>query len=173
MSVHNNNLLFQQPDNGDQRPAKRENPHKYLLYKPNINQLIVFLSSGFKELPPNGVLLLYMSADGCFTNIKHPEDGETLICLLPAIFIIFIYVFCEQFLYFLSLSCSLHFSFCISLSLLLIIYDILHKFFCAIICWYIYFILLIEFVFFLILLLNPRKFTKGNSQILQVSQQLI
>ncbi|GIX84828.1 protein SCAI [Caerostris darwini] len=63
------------PDNGDQRPAKRENPHKYLLYKPNISQLIVFLSSGFKELPPNGVLLLYMSADGCFTNVKHPDDG--------------------------------------------------------------------------------------------------
>lgn len=71
---------LQQPDNGDQRPAKRENPHKYLLYKPNINQLIVFLSSGFKELPPNGVLLLYMSADGCFTNVKHPDDGKFFVC---------------------------------------------------------------------------------------------
>ncbi|GIY08979.1 protein SCAI [Caerostris extrusa] len=46
------NCCDQPPDNGDQRPAKRENPHKYLLYKPNISQLIVFLSSGFKELPP-------------------------------------------------------------------------------------------------------------------------
>ena len=29
----------------------RSNPHKYLLYKPTIHQLLVFLSCGFKELP--------------------------------------------------------------------------------------------------------------------------
>ncbi|XP_064457446.1 protein SCAI-like isoform X1 [Ornithodoros turicata] len=56
------------------RPGKRENPHKYLLYKPTFSQLFVFLASGFKELPPNGVLLLYLSADGCFPNVKHPDD---------------------------------------------------------------------------------------------------
>ncbi|XP_023244559.1 protein SCAI-like [Centruroides sculpturatus] len=63
-----------QPENGEQRPLKRENPHKYLLYKPTFSQLFVFLASGFKELPPNGVLLLYLSADGSFSNIKHPDD---------------------------------------------------------------------------------------------------
>ncbi|KAL9903018.1 protein SCAI isoform 2-T7 [Glossina fuscipes fuscipes] len=52
----------------------RDNPHKYLLYKPSISQLLVFLASGFKELPPGGALLLYMSADGCFSTTKHPED---------------------------------------------------------------------------------------------------
>ncbi|XP_023244550.1 protein SCAI-like, partial [Centruroides sculpturatus] len=62
------------PENGEQRPLKRENPHKYLLYKPTFSQLFVFLASGFKELPPNGVLLLYLSADGSFSNIKHPDD---------------------------------------------------------------------------------------------------
>lgn len=54
-------------ENGDRRPY-RDNPHKYLLYKPSISQLLVFLSSGFKELPPGGALLLYMSADGCFST---------------------------------------------------------------------------------------------------------
>jgi len=52
----------------------RVNPHKYLLYKPTFSQLFVFLASGFKELPTNGVILLYLSADGAFGNIKHPED---------------------------------------------------------------------------------------------------
>ncbi|KAL5293007.1 SCAI family protein [Megaselia abdita] len=59
-------------ENGDRR--YKDNPHKYLLYKPSISQLIVFLASGFKELPPGGALLLYMSADGCFSTTKHPED---------------------------------------------------------------------------------------------------
>lgn len=28
------------------RPLRRENPHKYLLYKPTFSQVIMFLSSG-------------------------------------------------------------------------------------------------------------------------------
>ncbi|XP_037525158.1 protein SCAI isoform X3 [Rhipicephalus sanguineus] len=70
-------LVCLQPENGgtgDSRTGKRENPHKYLLYKPTFSQLFVFLASGFKELPPNGVLLLYVSADGSFPNVKHPEE---------------------------------------------------------------------------------------------------
>ncbi|XP_076058908.1 protein SCAI isoform X2 [Oratosquilla oratoria] len=63
------------PFNGDSsRPVKRENPHKYLLYKPTFSQLMVFLASGFKELPANGAMLLYISADGAFTSSKHPHD---------------------------------------------------------------------------------------------------
>lgn len=53
---------------------KRENPHKYLLYKPTLPQLQVFLASGYKELPPNGALLLYISADGSFPVRPQPED---------------------------------------------------------------------------------------------------
>lgn len=60
-------------ENGEKRHY-RDNPHKYLLYKPSISQLLVFLSSGFRELPPGGALLLYMSADGCFSTTQHPED---------------------------------------------------------------------------------------------------
>lgn len=61
-------------ENGDNRRSLRDNPHKYLLYKPSLSQLMVFLSSGFKELPPGGALLLYISADGCFSTTKHPQD---------------------------------------------------------------------------------------------------
>lgn len=57
------------------RNFSRDNPHKYLLYKPTIHQLLVFLSCGFKELPPNGVLLLYLSADGSFSNFQPPGMG--------------------------------------------------------------------------------------------------
>jgi Protein SCAI len=67
-------------ENGDNRRSMRDNPHKYLLYKPSLSQLMVFLSSGFKELPPGGALLLYISADGCFSTTKHPQDCKW--CLL-------------------------------------------------------------------------------------------
>lgn len=59
------------PENGAPR---RDNPHKYLLYRPTYSQVQVFLASGFKELPANGALLLYLSADGCFSTVKHPEE---------------------------------------------------------------------------------------------------
>jgi Protein SCAI len=65
-------------ENGDNRRSMRDNPHKYLLYKPSLSQLMVFLSSGFKELPPGGALLLYISADGCFSTTKHPQDCKSL-----------------------------------------------------------------------------------------------
>lgn len=54
--------------------GKRDNPHKYLLYKPTFSQLFTFLASGFKELPPAGAMLLYLSADGCLGNAKHTDD---------------------------------------------------------------------------------------------------
>ncbi|KAL0121207.1 hypothetical protein PUN28_008707 [Cardiocondyla obscurior] len=63
------------PENGAPR---RDNPHKYLLYKPTYSQVQVFLASGFKELPANGALLLYLSADGCFSTVKHPEERYDL-----------------------------------------------------------------------------------------------
>ncbi|BFZ05585.1 hypothetical protein BsWGS_08624 [Bradybaena similaris] len=61
-------------ENGD-RTSKRDNPHKYLLYKPTYGQLNTFLASAFKELPPNGAMLLYISADGCLGNQKHTDDA--------------------------------------------------------------------------------------------------
>lgn len=52
----------------------RGSPHKYLLFKPSFSQLFLFLASGFKELPQNGVLLLYLSADGSFGHVI--ADGD-------------------------------------------------------------------------------------------------
>ena len=47
---------------------------QYLLYRPSLPQLLVFLASGYKETPPNGALLLYISADGSFPVRPQPED---------------------------------------------------------------------------------------------------
>ncbi|XP_073242571.1 protein SCAI-like isoform X1 [Porites lutea] len=55
--------------------SKRPNPHKYLLYKPTLTQLYVFLACGLKELPSNGVMLVYVSGDGCLGNAKAGEEG--------------------------------------------------------------------------------------------------
>ena len=79
-------------ENEDHRLSKHENLHKYLLYKPTFNQLYVFLASGFKELPPNGVLLLYLSADGYFPSMKHTDNCK--ICLNNFHFFIFLF-FCS------------------------------------------------------------------------------
>ncbi|KAG7235537.1 hypothetical protein INR49_002583 [Caranx melampygus] len=58
-----------------EKPAKRENPHKYLLYKPTFSQLFTFLSASFKELPANSVLLVYLSATGVFPTGHSDYEG--------------------------------------------------------------------------------------------------
>ncbi|XP_030642970.1 protein SCAI [Chanos chanos] len=58
-----------------EKPAKRENPHKYLLYKPTFSQLYTFLSASFKELPANSVLLMYLSATGVFPTGRPDYEG--------------------------------------------------------------------------------------------------
>ena len=55
---------------------QRENPHKYLLYKPTFGQLTTFLASGYRELPPGGAMLLYLSADGSAGTAKHSDDSK-------------------------------------------------------------------------------------------------
>ncbi|KAK9533050.1 hypothetical protein VZT92_010403 [Zoarces viviparus] len=59
----------------NEKPAKRENPHKYLLYKPTFSQLFTFLSASFKELPANSVLLVYLSATGVFPTGSSDYEG--------------------------------------------------------------------------------------------------
>uniref|UniRef100_A0A671P1X7 Protein SCAI-like n=1 Tax=Sinocyclocheilus anshuiensis TaxID=1608454 RepID=A0A671P1X7_9TELE len=59
----------------NEKPAKRENPHKYLLYKPTFSQLYTFLSASFKELPANSVLLVYLSATGVFPTGRSECEG--------------------------------------------------------------------------------------------------
>ncbi|ORY03197.1 hypothetical protein K493DRAFT_311822 [Basidiobolus meristosporus CBS 931.73] len=48
----------------DKSTARRVNPHKFLLYRPNYSQLVVYLANAFKEINDNSALLLYLSADG-------------------------------------------------------------------------------------------------------------
>ncbi|XP_021190858.2 protein SCAI isoform X1 [Helicoverpa armigera] len=56
--------------------SKIESPHKYLLFKPSPNQIFVYLASACDDLPPNGVVLLYISAEGLIVPpVKHPEDA--------------------------------------------------------------------------------------------------
>lgn len=52
------------------------NPHKYLLYKPSFSQFNTFMAAGFKDLPSNGVLLLYISSDGIRSS-KHSHDRKS------------------------------------------------------------------------------------------------
>ena len=72
------NLFCWLQENGERSNA-RDNPHKYLLYKPTFGQLNTFLASAFKELPPNGAMVLYISADGCQGNQKHTDDGKLAV----------------------------------------------------------------------------------------------
>ncbi|KAK6481108.1 protein SCAI [Huso huso] len=55
-----------------EKPAKRENPHKYLLYKPTFTNLPL---RTFKELPANSVLLMYLSATGVFPTGRSDYEG--------------------------------------------------------------------------------------------------
>ncbi|CAF0961872.1 unnamed protein product [Didymodactylos carnosus] len=74
-STHHRDLcLYDIDGRGDRGPFNRNNPHKYLLYKPTFSQLYVYLASAFRELPLNGVLLLYISADGYDTHSKVKVD---------------------------------------------------------------------------------------------------
>uniref|UniRef100_A0A5K3F380 Protein SCAI n=1 Tax=Mesocestoides corti TaxID=53468 RepID=A0A5K3F380_MESCO len=56
------------------QPNQCNNPHKYLLYKPSFSQFNTFMAAGLKDLPSDGVLLLYLSADGMKCSTKTHND---------------------------------------------------------------------------------------------------
>lgn len=56
--------------NTSQSIIHRENPHKYLLYKPSFSQFYTYISSAFKDLPPHSVLMIYLSADACESHSR-------------------------------------------------------------------------------------------------------
>lgn len=68
----NTNALTQ-PTNTDKPSSRRINPHKYLLYRPSLSQLFVYIATAFKDTAENGVMLLYLSADGC----EYPDVRDT------------------------------------------------------------------------------------------------
>ncbi|KAJ3125390.1 hypothetical protein HK100_010835 [Physocladia obscura] len=51
--------------------GKRLNPHKYLLYKPTLAQLMLYIATAYKDINENSALMLYVSADGS----KHQGDS--------------------------------------------------------------------------------------------------
>ena len=59
------NDIDKKEDSPGQVIIHRENPHKYLLYKPSFSQFFTYISASFKDLAPHGVLMLYISADTC------------------------------------------------------------------------------------------------------------
>ncbi|CAL8113583.1 unnamed protein product [Orchesella dallaii] len=90
------------PDSGDDKDAQElKNPHKYLLYRGTIEQILANLNAAWSELTWNGVLLVYISSEAClnsgiatvnnsrcnrtklFDAKQHGEDNKEIHCLYP------------------------------------------------------------------------------------------
>ncbi|KAL6601207.1 hypothetical protein LY90DRAFT_668791 [Neocallimastix californiae] len=56
----------------EKNTMRRINPHKYLLHRPSFGQLMLYITTAFKEISDNSALLLFLSADG----VKHIIKGE-------------------------------------------------------------------------------------------------
>ena len=57
-------------------PLQRDNPHKYLLYKPSFSQCYTYISAAFKDLPAHSLMLIYISADACESHSKVQIECE-------------------------------------------------------------------------------------------------
>ncbi len=72
-------IFFEINDSTKQKDGQiiihRENPHKYLLYKPSFSQFYTYIAAAFKDLPPHGVLMVYVSADNCEPNFKNSTES--------------------------------------------------------------------------------------------------
>ncbi|KAK3821093.1 MAG: protein SCAI [Benniella sp.] len=55
------------------KASKRSNPHKCLLYRPTLSQLMVYLATAFKEVSSDSAILVYISADG----LKRPAPDHS------------------------------------------------------------------------------------------------
>jgi len=56
---------------------RRDNPHKHLLYKPTLDNLLVYLSSGWKDVELGGALLFYISGDPVMGRSDEISVGST------------------------------------------------------------------------------------------------
>lgn len=72
-SVTVNTNALTQPTTTEKPSSRRINPHKYLLYRPSLSQLFVYIATAFKDTAENGVMLLYLSADGC----EYPDVRDS------------------------------------------------------------------------------------------------
>lgn len=64
------------PPTDSSSDAVRHNPHKHLLYRPNIGQLLVVLASICKDLTDNQAVLLYVSSDPYTRSPDEPSLVE-------------------------------------------------------------------------------------------------
>lgn len=55
---------------------RRSNPRKFLLYRPTLAQLMLYISTSFKDCAENSAMFLYLSADGSKRAIK--SDSQTM-----------------------------------------------------------------------------------------------
>jgi hypothetical protein len=62
--------------------AARENPHKYLVYKPSARQLLLALATAVEEMPHSSALLVYVSASAAAPVGGAAPDAAGL-CLSP------------------------------------------------------------------------------------------
>ncbi|KAJ2642706.1 hypothetical protein GGF44_001520 [Coemansia sp. RSA 1694] len=58
-----------------ERPIRRVNPHKYVLYQPNFSQIQVYLANAFREIGDQGCVLLYLSSEGASTEPLDTASG--------------------------------------------------------------------------------------------------
>lgn len=75
------NATEEQQAQGDKSNEKntmrRINPHKYLLHRPTFGQLMLYITTAFKEINENSALLLYLSADGAKQVVKvESQEGD-------------------------------------------------------------------------------------------------
>ncbi|KAF8940830.1 hypothetical protein BGZ58_004519 [Dissophora ornata] len=59
-----------------EKPAKRSNPHKYLLYRPVLSQIMVYLATAFRELSNDSAMLIYLSADGSKRSVPDHSGAK-------------------------------------------------------------------------------------------------
>ncbi|KAF9916205.1 hypothetical protein BX616_004341 [Lobosporangium transversale] len=55
---------------------KRPNPHKYLLYRPTLSQIMLYLATAFKEVSSDGALLIYFSAIGSKRSVPDLSGAK-------------------------------------------------------------------------------------------------
>ncbi|KAJ2468486.1 hypothetical protein GGI02_003689 [Coemansia sp. RSA 2322] len=63
-------------DKDKERPGRRVNPHKYVLYQPSFSQIQVYLASAFKEIGDQGCVLLYLSSEGAGADALEAAGGS-------------------------------------------------------------------------------------------------
>ena len=74
----NISILQQQPQqqNPTMTSIRRDNPHKYLIYRPTFAQLFNCISSAHRDVSSNGVLLVYLSSDAAGGLPSSPVNEQ-------------------------------------------------------------------------------------------------